>query len=315
MPDSVAWAISNFRVDRVTAEVTRELAARSIETILLKGPSIATWLYSGSDRPRLYGDSDLLIRRRDWEPAQTAMRELGFHDALGPLAHPRMESGAGHPWKRQEDAAEVDLHYTLFGITVDADSAWSRLTVETDEQTVGGAVVRTLSRPARLVHVALHAVQHGAPGGHRPMIDLERALAVASGEDWAQAAEVADEVGATEAFVTGLELTPEGRALVGRLGIRTDSSVDAALRIQSVPMAEGFEELSRVRGWRAKLRLLAREALPSPAFMRWWHPLARRGPAGLALAYLWRFVWLVGHAIPGFIGWRRARRAGARKPG
>ena len=31
--------------------------------------------------------------------------------------------------------------------------------------------------------------------------------------------------------------------------------------------------------------------------------------AGLALAYLWRIGWLIGHTIPGFIDWRRARRA------
>ena len=78
LPDTLGWAISNFQVDRVTAEVTRALAARSIESILLKGPTIATWLYSASDRPRLYGDSDLLIRHCDWEPAQIAMRNLGF---------------------------------------------------------------------------------------------------------------------------------------------------------------------------------------------------------------------------------------------
>ena len=33
----------------------------------------------------------------------------------------------------------------------------------------------------------------------------------------------------------------------------------------------------------AKLRMVLRELFPTPAFMRWWTPLARRGRAGLAL--------------------------------
>ena len=76
-------------------------------------------------------------------------------------------------------------------------------------------------------------------------------------------------------------------------------------------MAAGFEALAATPGLFAKLRLVAHEMVPTRAFMRWWSPLARRGPLGLAAAYLWRPIWFVGHAPAGLRAWRRARRHAA----
>jgi hypothetical protein len=36
--------------------------------------------------------------------------------------------------------------------------------------------------------------------------------------------------------------------------------------------------------------------LPRPDYMRWWSPLARSGKLGLAGAYLWRTIWIIGQA-------------------
>ena len=47
MQNALELAAFSFKVDAVTAEVTRALEAKSIPSILLKGPGIATWLYPG----------------------------------------------------------------------------------------------------------------------------------------------------------------------------------------------------------------------------------------------------------------------------
>jgi hypothetical protein len=55
--------------------------------------------------------------------------------------------------------------------------------------------------------------------------------------------------------------------------------------------------------------MLGRKVLPSPAWMREWTPLARRGPLGLIAAYGYRQLWLARHGPPALVGWLRARRS------
>ena len=46
--------------------------------------------------------------------------------------------------------------------------------------------------------------------------------------------------------------------------------------------------------------------------MRWWSPLARRGNRGLAGAYLWRTIWVIGHALGAIHTlWRIGKRTAA----
>lgn len=299
-------ALRSFSVDRVTAEVVGALEAHSINSILLKGPTIATWLYA-HERPRLYSDTDLLVGRSDWDRAMTVIEELGFRDALGPLAHPRMESGAGHPWRRDSDGAEVDLHYTLFGLTAPPERVWDLIASGAKRMNVGGAEVLGMSRPARLLHVCLHAVQHGGRRQAKPMIDLAQAVRLGDPADWSAAALLAGDLGASGTFAAGLTLLPEGRALAAELDVASKPSISAALRIDSTPTAEGFAELAAAHGIPAKIRLVRREAFPSREFMRWWTPMARRGHLWMLGAYGWRLTWLGTHAIPGLIAWLRHR--------
>ncbi len=252
--DEILWAATSFRVDAVTAEVTRALAAESIPSILVKGPAIATWLYAG-EAPRLYGDTDLLVRREDWDRVMEIVQALGFEDELGPMAHPRMESGAGYPWGRSSDDAHLDLHYTLFGIGVEPEALWDAFAEEAVEESVGGTKVRMPSHPARLLHIVLHAVQHGGDfhAGEdevefKPMQDLALALAKAPRESWTEAHALAERLEAGAVFASGLDLLPEGRELAAAIGIDGERSADAALRLEWVPLAEGFRELSEASG-------------------------------------------------------------------
>ncbi len=293
-----AWALS---VDRLTAEVTHALRRRGVDSILLKGPSIATWLYD-DDSVRSYGDCDLLVASRQIPVAQEVLRELGFADMMTPLAHPRMES---HDWRRGEDS--VDLHSTLIGIHAHPDVVWNTLSVMTETARVGGAEVRVLSVPARALHVALHAAQHGR-ADQKPLEDLRRAIDAVQDETWFEVAAVAERLEATEALATGLRLLPAGATVASRLGLDFAASIESYLRVEDVPLALGFAHLKATQGFKARLLVVLRELFPTVAFMRWWAPLARRGPAGLIAAYCWRPLWLLARAVPGFWAWRRARR-------
>jgi hypothetical protein len=307
--DALRYAVFAFRVDQITAEVSTALEAASIPSMLLKGPGIATWLYSG-EAPRIYGDTDLLIRKGDWTRALKLMEELGFEDELGPLEQPRMESGEGFPWVRKSDWVAVDLHYTLYGVKAPPEELWTAFTETATTMNVGGKHVSVPSQPARLLHIAMHTVQHEGGGWEKPMKDFELAVEKASLDEWAEARELAERLDALDTFAAGLQLTEPGRDLARAIDATHTPTVHTALRLENVPLSEGFQELKETSGVRDKLRLLFRELFPNRAFMRWWSPLARRGPLGLFLAYCGRPFWLALKAVPGFIAWRKATRQG-----
>jgi hypothetical protein len=303
-PADLFALMQTVTVDAVTAEVAAALAARNVPAILLKGPSLSAWLYA-EGATRTYRDVDLLIGRQDRQAAENVLRELGFADVLAPMAHPRMESEKSYPWRR--DWVEVDLHTSIWGFEVDEDTVWAVLSEERTPITVAGARVDALSLPARALHVALHAAHHG-DSSPKSAEDLRRATA-ADASVWDDAARLAERLGASGTFATGLRLDPAGGVPIARrLGLEDAVSLSALLDASQVELAWGFEELASTPGLAPKIRLVAREIFPSPSFMRWWSPLARRGRRGLVAAYLLRPFTLARKAVPGFRAWQAARR-------
>jgi hypothetical protein len=294
-----------LRVDALAADTAAAFQEAGVPSVLLKGKTLADWLY-GPDEMRTYGDADLLVPPSDWLQAQQILLELGFEPELDRLAHPRMESPTSYPFHRGED--HVDLHCTLWGIEATPEQTWETLSRETEPKQVGGRPLLVLAPAARAMHVALHAAQHGALNT-KMTTDLERAIDQLPLDLWRAAASIATQLDATPAFATGLRMVPAGRVLASRMGLDGVRSVPAELKLSGTPLAQGFEHLASTSGLRTKLALIARELAPTPAFMRWWSPVARRGRAGLAAAYMWRAIWFARHAVPGYTAWRRARRA------
>ncbi len=138
------------------------------------------------------------------------------------------------------------------------------------------------------------------------MTDLDRAIRLVPEEIWREAASVAEEIDAVGALAAGLTMLPPGEPLALRIGLAGRASPESTLRRTEV--AEGFARLSAADGAGARARLLARELCPSPAFLRWSTPLARRGRRGLAAAYVWRWMWLARRAPAGYRAFRRMRR-------
>lgn len=302
--------LRNQLVDRLSVEVSEAMTAAGIPNLLLKGPAIATWLYSRAE-VRSYGDSDLLIRHEDWERATQVLQELGFTHDVSEMAHPRMESHASDPWYRGTD--NLDLHSTLYGLGASSSRVWSLFWGTSVPLEVAKTELRTLGLPARTLHIALHAAQHQ---DGKAVTDLERALDQLDTELWEAAAAVAARLDALAAFAAGLRLvSPAGEALSRRLAVSGARSVRMDLRESGVPMTEGLYELWQAPGIKAKLRVARDEIAPKPAFMRWWSPLARRGKLGMVAAYAWRPIYLLTHAPAAIRVIQRVRRDAAQSSG
>jgi Uncharacterised nucleotidyltransferase len=298
-------AVRNLAIDRVAAEVAATFADAGIESLVLKGPVLAAWLYPGEVRP--YGDADLMVAPGNWPAAVEILSRLGFSDHLGPMAHPRMESFNSTAFLRGAD--NLDLHCALHGLDGDPERIWNAFAGGTERQEIGGEELRVPARPALLLHVGLHAAHH-AKG--KTLEDLRRAIDRAEEPLWQQALELADDLDGVPTFATGLRLLPEGAELARRLGI--DEGVRSQrheVSFERVPTAEGLDALLQPgAGMRERARTIFDEFFPRPEFMRWWSPLARRGKAGLIASYPWRWLWLLFNVPRGLLAVRRARRRG-----
>jgi hypothetical protein len=188
-----AVAAANLRIDSFTAEVVTELRVAGVRILLLKGPGVARLLYDGAGE-RAYVDADLLVAPRDLRPAERTLRRMGFQAAewLAWLRRAR-------PWTRPDGT--VDLHTSLFGITMPAAMAWEVLSRATETIEVGGMEMAVLAPPARVLHVATHVAQHPTSHGHwQARADLERAVTRVPLPTWQAAARLAAELGAEPAL-------------------------------------------------------------------------------------------------------------------
>jgi len=299
---------SRLALDAGTVEVLRGFERVGVETLLLKGPSIAHWLYTEGE-PRTYIDCDLLTAPSSVAIADEVLASLGFTRQFDDRNMPAWWREHATAWERDVDGLTVDLHRTLPGIGVSDDETWRALSAETDVVVVGGHSAPTLALPARALHIALHAAQHG-PGWARPIADLERALAAGDADLWLEAAALAAKLDAGDAFAAGLGLVPGGAELAERMRLPPVRSVDAELRAASPPpLALGFEQLARADGMRARAAIVGRKVVPPVDYVRHWDPAAGDSRVGLLRAYVRRPLWIMRRVPRGLEAWWRARRS------
>jgi len=287
--------------------VLRAFEGAGVQYVLLKGPSVARWLFP-DDFTRTYSDTDLLVRPVDRAAAEELLRRDGFTAVFDEREMPAWWSAHGMAWQHPKSGLVVDLHWTLPGVGVDDESAWSVLSTAPAALDVGGVSAPILSVPARALHVALHAAQHDV-STQAVIRDLDRAVEVVDHETWEAAAELAARLQASGWMAVGLRRRAAGRALAARLGLPEAGAVDAELRAaMAIPEALTLDRIARASSLRERAAIVRYKVAPPATFMRHWSGLARRGRAGLALAYAQRLAWLASRAGPALLAWRRARR-------
>lgn len=297
-------------LDHLAATAIAQLGAGGVRAVLLKGPSIARWLYEDCERG--YVDIDLLISPRSADSAVQLLRALGYTPVFDEAAP--MERGVG--WQNEQALRgpfniEIDLHHRLIGVP-SAERCWDVLSRRTAALTLGGAVVETLTPEARTLHLALHAAQNGRRD-EQALEDLRRGAMRLPERHWQAAADLAAELACTQAMAGGLRLILEGRDLAARLGLPNVSDVSVAIRVRGGSQdALFFERLRSGAGWRVRVAVIGRELFPTAVFLRGTYPIAARGRFGLIAARLWRPITMITRLPPAVVMYLQARSEATR---
>jgi hypothetical protein len=302
------------RQQGVDAEALRVLAAlrqAGVTALLLKGAVLARVLY-GRDEARGYYDVDLLVASEALRTAGRALADLGFtnvsalrgvDDVAGILHAEEWSASVGGIGNLM-----VDLHWRLPGSQAPPEVVWNRLSARRIFVEVQGHHVPALDQPALALHLALHAAQHGA-GDLKAIGDLERGLQRWPRPTWRRAAELADDLRATEAFAAGLRLVPSGASLADELRMPAAGALLWAIAHRDTRPRGTFhlDAFAHAGSTRERIDVLRRSLLPSRAWIVWEYHWASRGLARTAAAYLIH----IGRAPLWTIrAWRFSRRNG-----
>ncbi|MFJ6197296.1 nucleotidyltransferase family protein [Micromonospora sp. NPDC092111] len=286
-PPTAAAAAWHLALDATAVTTCARLADRGVPAILLKGAGLARRL--GTEGRRVYTDVDLLVAPDTFDRAERVLTEMGFRSALPEGRQDPRLVWYERPWRAPGPVPlVVDLHRAFHGVA-DPAAFWAVLSGSAQRLPLAGGTVLVPDAGAAALLVALHAA---APArSDRPYADLLRALEVLPVEVWQAAAVLAERVGAVPLFGFGLRLAPGGVALADRLGLPQRSTSEQWTRVRRVSgPAHVLAQLAELPTGRDRLRHLVPHLFPPPAAMRHASPLARRGPAGLLAAYLWRLA-------------------------
>ena len=291
MSDELIAIAQTVRVDAMTAEVVGALRGRGLDPVLLKGPVIGRRLYPGELRP--YVDADLLVAPDAFAEAGAALAGLGFERVERPWER---EERVEHdePWRRPDGAGAVDLHRTLPGVRgVAPAEAWPALAAHLESSTLpdDGGEVTVLDDAGLALLLCLHLAHHQRDGADvtRPVADLTRGVTTLPRPAWEAARGLAVRLRAEAQMARGLHAVPGGAALAAALFLPPPSEGHEGPR--------GLERLIAARGPRARAGVVLRALGPTPAYLRWRSPLARRGRTGLVLTYVARPAALAATAI------------------
>ncbi len=313
----LAKVARTLMLDAAAVECVSALRAEGIRAILLKGPVTARWLYQDAGA-RDYMDVDLLVARTEFGQGLRILHGLGYRDTQADRSpnetppHARAlildrppDSGRG---SRFPTGLAVDLHWSFHGIGASHQEFWAVVAGNAERVTIAATQVEVPSESTRALFLGLHAATSGAGGG-QALSDLDRGLERLPDEQWKAAHELAQQLDAVPRFLAGLSMRPLGVKLIDRLDLEGGVDIASALRAAGVPpVAGGLERMRATRTFRGRMRLLIRELVPTRSFMRTWSPLSTRGPAALALAYVYRPIWLLMKLPAALRAHARARR-------
>jgi hypothetical protein len=271
------------------ATVTSLLRGEGIETVAIKGPMFARWLYGDAGMRRL-ADLDLVI-----DPAQrdAALRTLGaagyaLPGRLTPAAAATVFAGTG-AWPLFHDTAlGIDLHWKLQAVGFGSPLAYGDVVRESVATIVAGSTIRIPAPTHAAALALLHAAKH-------LWASLELVLAIAhlvrrNDVDWAGVRDVATRAGAWRGAAAGLALSAELFAVEPPLELRqwirpqdTRPLVDAAVSFLAMPDVAGASLRAEIAahwaaldGVAARTRYAAWRLLaPTPLEAAWW-PLPDR---------------------------------------
>jgi hypothetical protein len=306
---------ARLRLDAAMVDVMASFERGGVHALVLKGPAVARWIYSRVDE-RGYEDCDVLVCPDEVAAAGQALGSLGFERHFDDSRMPGWWREHAEEWVRHSDGVTIDVHRRLPGVRVNDESAWAVLSADASSVLVAGSQLPTLALPARVLHVCLHAAQHGA-AWTKPMRDLKEAVRRTSDDLalWLDAVALAEALEATERFASGLRLDPDGSRLADQLGLPSEVSVETKLRADSaLPQALTIERLVAAEGAAARAAIVWHKLVPPPSYLKKWDPGAAQGIGQMFRGYLRRLLWIARSTPPALRVWRAARHATRGRP-
>jgi hypothetical protein len=304
-------AAQALNCDRITAEVVTAMNAAGIPNLVLKGPSIARWLYPTGGRT--YGDTDLLVRSQDFVRAEGVLASLGFTDELNDvhplerLLMPREEIAyARRAVTRGVPRGTVDLHHNLPHLPAPEATLWEEFCNGSETILVAGAMVQALGRTALTFHIVVHAAQHEFR--FHTDEDLRRVIRVLPLGDWRPVAELADRLGGADILGYGLRHSPEGTQIADLFDLPSFSAADSPYWRASSPRgSDRLAEFWKARSLRVKFQYVVQTLIPSRTWVRFKSGLPDAEGFTLVRAYC-RFWWGASTTVVSTIRYFRARQ-------
>jgi hypothetical protein len=266
--EQIARTALTLRLDRETYRLHALLAECHIDSVLLKGPVLRSWLYGGQDR--VYGDIDLLVSPTAEEGALALLGEQGYKDPFSGAS--RVETAMHARTLVNQSGMTVDLHTTLSGVHVRTEEVWSLLRPDAMALPLAGGEVLRCGDVARLLIVVLHAAQHGIEES-KPLEDLARAISISADREVRAAHALALRLEARDSFAAGLRLNADAKSRFPDLcRHRGDRLTEARARSgQNYP---GLLVLAGATSGSARyrLRVVARSAWPTRTYINAHYP-------------------------------------------
>jgi hypothetical protein len=298
------------QLEAAALEALAAFLARGVRSLLLKGPALARVLYT-ADEGRRYSDVDLLVADEDQAEARRILADLGYRNAeertgIDDVAGIMYSETWVRPAVDDESWLHIDLHWRLAGSEAPPGVTWNALAARHTWIDLAGGRAPVPSLGGLAMHVALHAAQHARD---KPMTDLALGLERWPPETWQEAADLARELEATEAFAAGLRLLPAGTTMARELDLpATDELSWAILHSDTRPRGTfHLQAFADAQSLGERLDVLRRSLLPRREWIVSQYPWARNTGALLLIAAYG--VHLV--RAPAWAGraWRFARQA------
>lgn len=295
----------SFVLDAACREIAARLDECGHDFVMLKGATIASWLYD-DPASRTYTDLDVLVSPESQAAVIEDLRGIGYRPLLDPATV--LASSPEEQPLANESGVLIDLHVTLKGSKAGPGATWAALSRRTVPFDWAGTPVRCLAPPARALHLALHAANGGLADG-KAARDLALGIEKLDPGLWREAAELAREIRAEEAFAAGLALLPEGRAVAARLGLGPVQDRETVMRAGSAShSALVLQQTLAATSWRQAAGRIRAHVFPSVEWMRLYQPEDATTPGRLLLARVRRPLTLLRRLPAAHLERRRFRR-------
>lgn len=153
-PARLAVAAHQLRCEAAFRKVKGIFSQLGIEIIVLKGPHLGNTIYENPWQ-RLYGDLDLLVKPRDFQPAAAALEKNSFKPLAFAGFNKRVQDDFKH-WEYQSpQGIVVELHRWLSGhdrYPIAVDGLFARA----ESFTFGETAALGLGTEDLLLHLCLH---------------------------------------------------------------------------------------------------------------------------------------------------------------